>query len=233
MSKNAIGSSTFRLHSSRGAEIRQSRSQAQFHRSMQELDLKTSSDIDIVRLRKTLVFENLELQREFDSMFNYVCKLESMIRYKDKDIDRLTYLNKYLSESQKKRDDIILENQKEIQRLKQLLILYQNKISEGPRKDKKDNMMTQESDYDKPRQANYLKSVGGLKSGQKNQQEHQTNNKSDIRVNTQDSIQAKPTPRGGNQSKVQNGKQNLNNSRSRDEGSKIPTNKVHKPIGSL
>lgn len=71
-------------------------------------------------------------------MFDYTCRLESMIRYKDKDIERLSYLNQYLTESQKKRDDIILDSQKEIQRLKQLLILFQKKIAESSKKENKD-----------------------------------------------------------------------------------------------
>lgn len=81
-------------------------------------------------------------------MFEYTCKLESLLRYKDKDIDRLSYLNQYLTESQKKRDDIILDSQKEIQRLKQLIILYQKKASEGSKKDYKEltNMSAQDLD---------------------------------------------------------------------------------------
>lgn len=73
-------------------------------------------------------------------MFDYVCRLESTLRYKDKDIDRLTYLNQYLTEGQKKRDEIILESQKEVQRLKQLLILYQKKVNEIPRKETRDGL---------------------------------------------------------------------------------------------
>lgn len=71
-------------------------------------------------------------------MFNHATTLESLVRNKDKDIERLTYMNRYLTKAEKMRDDIILENQKEIQRLKQLLILYQKKVSENPKKDSKD-----------------------------------------------------------------------------------------------
>lgn len=79
-------------------------------------------------------------------MFEYTCKLESLLRYKDKDIDRLSYLNQYLTEAQKKRDEIILESQKEIQRLKQLVILYQKKVSEASKKEYKEltNMSVQD-----------------------------------------------------------------------------------------
>lgn len=84
------------------------------------------------------MYENKDLQDEFNKMFEYTCKLESLLRYKDKDIDRLSYLNQYLTESQKKRDEIILDSQKEIQRLKQLIILYQKKVSEGAKKEFKE-----------------------------------------------------------------------------------------------
>lgn len=92
-----------------------------------------SHNVDIYSLRRKLLFETPELQKEFDKMYAEVGKLEGIVRYKDKEIERLSYLNQYLTESQQKRDEIILENQKEIQRLKQLLILYQKKVDDMPR----------------------------------------------------------------------------------------------------
>lgn len=68
--------------------------------------------------------------------------LESMIRYKDKDIERLSYLNQYLTEAQKKRDEIIIESQKEIQRLKQLLILNESKKAELSKKEQREMTFT-------------------------------------------------------------------------------------------
>lgn len=86
------------------------------------------------------MYEHPDLEREFNRMYEQLCKLEGMIRYKNKDVDRLTYLNQYLSGALKKRDDIILGNHKEIQRLKQLLILYQKKVNEIPSKEKRDQI---------------------------------------------------------------------------------------------
>lgn len=100
-----------------------------------------SNTVDIYSLRRKLIFENPDLQREFNRMYAEVGKLEGIVRYKDKEIERLTYLNQYLTESQQKRDEIILDNQKEIQRLKQLLILYQKKVSEIPKSSGKESMI--------------------------------------------------------------------------------------------
>ena len=71
-------------------------------------------------------------------MYNELCRLEGVLRAKDKEIERLSYLNIFLTDSQKRRDELILENQKEIQRLKQLMILYQKKVNESTKKDIKE-----------------------------------------------------------------------------------------------
>ena len=206
MNRKSSSNSQFRLHSSRGADLRQSASQAQLPDQGLE-HFRSSAEIDIVRLRKTLTFESPELQREFDQMFNFVCKLESMIRYKDKDIDRLTYLNKYLSEAQKKRDEMILENQKEIQRLKQLLILYQNTISEIPKKEQKEQLLNQ--------------TINGS---------FQLTGKPGSNVPSQKTVKKVPK-QAAKQATKQVTKQSMNTSRSKED-QKAPANKVYKPIGS-
>ena len=203
MNRKSSTNSQFRLHSARGTDLRQSTSYAaQADPAVQHF--RSSAEIDIVRLRKSLMFESPELQREFDQMFNYVCKLETMIRYKDKDIDRLTYLNKYLSEAQKKRDEMILENQKEIQRLKQLLILYQNTISEIPKKEQKEQLLNQTMNGSFQFMSRPMQTASSQKTVKKPASKKQ---------------QQKPTT-----------KQTMNTSRSKEE-QKAPANKVYKPIG--
>lgn len=154
------------------------------------------------------VFENRDLQDEFNRMFEYTCKLESMIRYKDKDIERLSYLNQYLTESQKKRDDIILECQKEIQRLKQMLILNESKKNENAKKELKEANMVMAAKQD----------IDAVKLPRKKIEYFHKVVKTKINIEKLKTNQAKLSIENSARTKT-------------TTDSKIPVNRVFKPIG--
>lgn len=154
------------------------------------------------------VFENRDLQDEFNRMFEYTCKLESMIRYKDKDIERLSYLNQYLTESQKKRDDIILECQKEIQRLKQMLILNESKKNENAKKELKESNMVIAAKQD----------IDTVKLPRKKIESFHKVVKTKINIEKLKTNQAKLSIENSARTKT-------------TTDSKIPVNRVFKPIG--
>ena len=141
-------------------------------------------------------------------MFEYTCKLESMIRYKDKDIERLSYLNQYLTESQKKRDDIILECQKEIQRLKQMLILNESKKNENAKKELKEANMVMAAKQD----------IDAVKLPRKKIEYFHKVVKTKINIEKLKTNQAKLSIENSARTKT-------------TTDSKIPVNRVFKPIG--
>jgi hypothetical protein len=174
-------------------------------------------------------------------MFEYTCKLESLIRYKDKDIDRLSYLNQYLTESQKKRDEIILESQKEIQRLKQLIILYEKKASDDNKKDFKELTMTTLShDLDGPLGSSFRNNQGKAKLPSsrpptnrtldsaikiKNQSE---NKPAQSRLSKVAGMRCSPDLRG-----IDGPQFMMDSLANEKKKNKIPQNRVVKPIGKL
>lgn len=143
-------------------------------------------------------------------MFEYTCKLESMIRYKDKDIERLSYLNQYLTEAQKKRDDIIIECQKEIQRLKQMIILNESKKNETAMKELKEANMAIGLKQDIEASLDHRKKHMAIHSS----------NKAKIRMEAAKNTQTKRSLESSARTKA-------------TADSKIPVNRVFKPIGTL
>jgi hypothetical protein len=64
-------------------------------------------------------------------LVKYGKNLENIIRLKNKEIQRLEYLNKYLIIAQQKRDEMLNHTLEENRKLKELIIMYEKTISEN------------------------------------------------------------------------------------------------------
>ena len=63
----------------------------------------------------------------------YAQSLESTIRIKNKEIERLEHLNKYLIDAQEKRDELLSQALEENRRLKDLIVLAERAVGESRR----------------------------------------------------------------------------------------------------
>lgn len=88
--------------------------------------------------------------------------LENLLKYKNKEIKRLEYLNKHLIMSLEKRDEMLSHTIEENRKLKELTILYERMMdgSLHPRK-KSPNFFTQTSFKTKNISSTLLRTTGG------------------------------------------------------------------------
>ena len=77
--------------------------------------------VDVDELAKTAII----------NLVKYGKNLENIVRLKNKEIQRLEYLNKYLIIAQQKRDEMLNHTLEENRKLKELIIMYEKTISEN------------------------------------------------------------------------------------------------------
>ena len=75
--------------------------------------------------------ENKKFQTAFYGLVDYCQKLESIVNRKDKEISNIQEMNNQLYSAQNKRDQLLLELNDSVQKLKQIILLQQRRLDEA------------------------------------------------------------------------------------------------------
>lgn len=81
-------------------------------------------------INKNIRIDDRNVLRVLLDLFKYAQHLENIQKFKNKEIQRLEYLNKFLVIAQKKRDEMLTHTLEENRKLKELALLYERMLSD-------------------------------------------------------------------------------------------------------